>query len=74
MSINTTDPALTDSYTFFVTEIQPKLAPLNNALNEKMMQSAFVGELTQDPAYSIFFRSVKVQLELFREENISIEA
>jgi oligoendopeptidase F len=74
MSINTADSALTDSYTFFVTEIQPKLAPLNNALNEKMMQSEFVDELAEDPAYAIFFRSVKVQLDLFREENISIEA
>lgn len=74
MSINTADETLTASYTYFVTEIQPKLAPLNNALNEKMMQSAFVDALTIDPAYAILFRSVKVQLDLFREENITIEA
>ena len=74
MSINTADRSLAESYAFFVSEIQPKLAPLNNALNEKMMQNAFVAELSKDPAYAIFFRSVKVQLELFREENISLEA
>jgi oligoendopeptidase F len=74
MSINTSDPALAESYTFFVTEIQPKLAPLNNALNEKMMHCPFVDELTTYPAYAIFFRSVKVQLDLFREKNIAIEA
>lgn len=74
MSINTADETLTASYTYFVTEIQPKLAPLNNALNEKMMQSAFVDALTINPAYAILFRSVKVQLDLFREENITIEA
>ena len=74
MSIDTTNPALTESYTYFVTEIQPKLAPLSNQLNKKMMESAFHKELSEDPAYAIYFRSVGVQLDLFREENIAIEA
>ena len=74
MSIDTTNPALTESYTYFVTEIQPKLAPLSNDLNKKMMASDFHKELSNDPAYAIYFRSVGVQLDLFREENIAIEA
>ena len=74
MSIDTTNSALTESYTYFVTEIQPKLAPLSNDLNKKMMESAFHKELSEDPAYAIYFRSVGVQLDLFREENIAIEA
>jgi oligoendopeptidase F len=74
MSIDTTNPALTESYTYFVTEIQPKLAPLTNDLNKKMMASEFLKELSEDPAYAIYFRSVGVQLDLFREENIAIEA
>jgi oligoendopeptidase F len=74
MSIDTTNPALTESYTYFVTEIQPKLAPLTNDLNKKMMASEFHKELSEDPAYAIYFRSVGVQLDLFREENIAIEA
>jgi len=74
MSIDTTNPALTESYTYFVTEIQPKLAPLTNELNKKMMASDFHKELCNDPAYAIYFRSVGVQLDLFREENIAIEA
>jgi oligoendopeptidase F len=74
MSIDTTNPELTESYTYFVTEIQPKLAPLSNDLNKKMMESDFHKELSEDPAYAIYFRSVGVQLDLFREENIAIEA
>ena len=74
MSIDTTNPELTESYTYFVTEIQPKLAPLSNELNKKMMESDFHKELSEDPAYAIYFRSVGVQLDLFREENIAIEA
>jgi oligoendopeptidase F len=74
MSIDTTNPELTESYTYFVTEIQPKLAPLSNDLNKKMMESDFHKELSEDPAYAIYFRSVGVQLDIFREENIAIEA
>ena len=74
MSIDTTNSALTESYTYFVTEIQPKLAPLSNDLNKKMMESDFHKELSEDPAFAIYFRSVGVQLDLFREENIAIEA
>ncbi len=74
MSIDTKNPELTESYTYFVTEIQPKLAPLTNDLNKKMMASEFHKELGEDPAYAIYFRSVGVQLDLFREENIAIEA
>ncbi len=74
MSIETTNPTLTESYTYFVTEIQPKLAPLSNDLNKKMMASDFQKELSKDSAYAIYFRSVGVQLDLFREENIAIEA
>jgi len=74
MSVDTTKPELTESYTYFVTEIQPKLAPLLNELNKKMMQSPFHKELSKDPAFAIYFRSVEVQLALFREVNIPIEA
>jgi len=74
MSIDTTKPELTESYTYFVSEIQPKLAPLLNELNKKMMASPFRKDLSEDPAYAIFFRSVGVHLDLFREENIPIEA
>lgn len=73
MTINTLDEKLTESYQFFVTEIQPNLAPFEDSLNRKMMDSPFVNELAEDQAYAIYFRGVRSALELFREENISIE-
>ncbi|WP_430402165.1 M3 family oligoendopeptidase [Fluviicola sp.] len=73
MTINTLDEKLTESYQFFVTEIQPNLAPFEDALNQKMMASPFVKELAADKAYSIYFRGVQSALELFREENIVLE-
>lgn len=73
MTINTLDEKLTESYQFFVTEIQPNLAPFEDSLNQKMMDSPFVKELAEDKAYAIYFRGVQSALELFREENIALE-
>jgi oligoendopeptidase F len=73
MTINTLDEKLTESYQFFVTEIQPNLAPFEDSLNRKMMASPFTEELATNKAYAIYFRGVRSALELFREENIAIE-
>jgi oligoendopeptidase F len=74
MTINTKDEALSNNYTFFVTEIQPKLAPLEDQLNRKLTASPFTQELKEDSAYSILFRSIENALDLYREENIPIQA
>ncbi|MNJ92109.1 Oligoendopeptidase F, plasmid [compost metagenome] len=73
MTINTLDEKLTEAYQFFVTEIQPNLAPFEDSLNRKMMASPFVSELAEDKAYAIYFRGTQSALELFREENIVLE-
>lgn len=74
MSIDTANEAHQKAYTFFVSEIQPKLAPIDDALNKKFIACPFISELEDVEAYSIHIRGVKSQLELYREENISIEA
>ncbi|MEN9699664.1 MAG: hypothetical protein RLZZ301_862 [Bacteroidota bacterium] len=73
MSISTDNEALRAAYTQFVTEIQPNLAPLEDQLNQKMMASAFCADFT-DEAHQLYFRSVRTALDLYREENIAIEA
>jgi len=74
MTVDTRDEELSNAYTYFVTEIQPKLAPLDDALNQKMMAHPAVAELQQEKDYAIYFRSVQKELDLFREENVTIEA
>lgn len=73
MTIDTTDAEKSEAYRFFVTEIQPQLSPFEDQLNRKMMDAPWIDALSEDEAYSIYFRSVKTALELFREENIAIE-
>lgn len=58
-------------YNFFVEEIQPHLMQVSNALDKKLMASPLVRELPADRYYT-FLRSVRNDLELFREENIPL--
>lgn len=74
MTIDTRDEELSNAYTFFVTKIQPELAPYEDKLNKKLVESPYFEKLNTDEANFIYFRSVKTALELFREENIPLEA
>ena len=73
MSIHTADTELRAAYTAFVTQIQPELAPLEDQLNQKLAGLPFLQE-RNDSAHQIYFRSVRTALDLYREENIAIEA
>ena len=72
MTCDTTDEKLLGDFQFFATEIEPKIAPLNNDLNKKFIESPFTEELDKDK-YFIYTRGIKKALELFREENIPIQ-
>jgi oligoendopeptidase F len=71
MSIDTTNVELVNSYKFFVTDIQPKMAPYDNDFNKKLFDSPFLNELDEE-TYRIYVRGVKRELEIFREENIPL--
>jgi oligoendopeptidase F len=73
MSCDTENEALNKSYEFFVMEIEPKIAPLADQLNKKLINSPFVNELDQKK-YFTYIRSVKNSIELFREENIELQS
>ena len=57
MTIDTTNEKFGEDYRFFVTEIQPKLAPFEDQLNKKMMAQPYVADLEKEEAYAIYFRS-----------------
>ncbi len=71
MSCDTENETLNKSYEFFVTEIEPKIAPLSDKLNKKLINAPFVNELNQKK-YFTYLRSVKNSIELFREENVEL--
>ncbi len=72
MTCDTANQELTDSYNFFVSEIDPHIAPYSNELNIKFVQSPYLKDLDED-TYKIYIRGIKKALELYREENIPLQ-
>ena len=73
MTCDTTDKKLEDDFNFFCLEIQPKIQPFADALNKKLINSEFTTQLDHDK-YFTYLRGVKKSIELFREENIPLQA
>ncbi|NBT07844.1 MAG: M3 family oligoendopeptidase [Chitinophagia bacterium] len=73
MTCNTTDKSLEESFNFFCMEIQPKIQPYADALNKKLIACPYTAQLNHSE-YFTYLRSVKKSIELFREENIPIQA
>lgn len=73
MTCDTENKALEDAFTYFVMEIQPKVQPYADKINRKLVENQFTDQLTGD-AYKVYLRNVKKNIELFREENIPLQA
>lgn len=73
MTCDTTDKSLEEAFNFFCLEIQPKMQPFADALNKKLIACPFTKELDKDQ-YFTYLRAVQKSIDLFRTENIAIQA
>jgi oligoendopeptidase F len=73
MTCDTENKALEDAFTYFVMEIQPKIQPYSDKLNRKLVENEYTKSLGSE-AYQVYLRNVKKSIELFREENIPLQA
>ena len=73
MNCNTENKKLSEQFEYFVTQIEPKATEFDDILNKILYDCQFTKEL-QGKEYGILFRSVKNEIELFRQENIPIQA
>lgn len=73
MTCDTENKALEQAFNYFVLEIQPKIQPYADLLNRKLIANPFTAELDQ-PKYFTYLRAVKKNIELFRKENIPLQA
>jgi oligoendopeptidase F len=72
MTCDTQEQARAEAFQYFVSEIEPHVAPYDHALNEKLIASPYLPDL--DPAqYRVFIRSVRQALEIYRSENIPLK-
>jgi oligoendopeptidase F len=72
MTCDTVSEENQKNYQFFVEQIQPELSVYSDQLNKKALENPFLDELT-DAGFRIMIRGMKKSVEIFREENISIE-
>jgi oligoendopeptidase F len=73
MTCDTENKELEEAFNYFVMEIQPKIQPYSDKLNRKLVSNEYTKQLTSD-AYQVYLRSVRKSIELFREENIPLQA
>ncbi|KIC96416.1 M3 family oligoendopeptidase [Flavihumibacter solisilvae] len=73
MTCDTENKSLEEAFTFFVMEIQPKIQPYADQLNRKLIDNPLTKELDQKQ-YFTYLRGVKKSIDLFRLENIPIQA
>ncbi len=73
MTCDTANEELVNHYTQFVTEIQPKISPVNNDLNKKVIASVYLSSLEKEEGYDIMIRSMRTSLEIYREENVPLQ-
>src|SRR6476646_1281393 len=73
MTCDTTDKTLENAFTYFCMEIQPKLQPYADKLNRKLIDCPHTKQLDQQK-YFTYLRNVKKNIDLFREENIPLQA
>ncbi len=60
------------SYQDFIENIQPLIAPASDQLNKKAASSPFLNELSREQGYDILVRTLKKEIEIFREENVPL--
>ena len=73
MTTDTTNKEYEDAFTYFVTEVEPKIKPYAFELNKKLLASPFAKNL--DAAqYAPYLRAVGNSVALYREENVPLQA
>ncbi len=73
MTCDTENKMLEEAFNYFCMEIQPKIQPFADALNKKLVNHPLAKELDAEK-YFTYLRSMRKSIELFREENIPLQA
>ena len=74
MTCDTSNKAHNDAYEEFVTKIQPKIAPFDNEINKKIVESPVAASSMTSPEDAIYLRTLKSAVDIFRDENIELNA
>jgi len=70
---DTANDQLTEHLNFYILEIEPKAQAFFDKFNRKLLSSPAIKEL-DDAEYRVYLRGIKQATELFRTENLAIQA
>ena len=73
MTCDTENKTLEEAFNFFCLEIQPKIQPYSDALNKKLVNHPLAADLDKEK-YFTYLRNIRKSIELFKEENIQLQA
>lgn len=71
MTSDTTREDYKNAFIYFTEEIEPKMAPIQDSLNKKLMAVPYLKNLPKS-YFSIFLKKIETQIKLFRKENIPL--
>ncbi|MBT1709210.1 M3 family oligoendopeptidase [Fulvivirgaceae bacterium PWU5] len=72
MTCYTENETYRHAYQEFIEQIQPRMAPVSDQLNKKAAASPFLDVLANEEGYDILIRTLKKEIELFRDENVPL--
>ena len=71
LSADSQSQAANQRYQYVIQEILPKLDPLDQALNKKLVESPYLNQLDAR-RYEIYLRNTQASVDLFQEENVAL--
>jgi len=74
MTCDTESKEKAELYTYFVTQIQPHIAPISNQIDKKILESPFLEQLKKEKDYVMMIKELEKEVELFCEANVPILA
>lgn len=72
MTCDTTNEEIKNNFNFFVSELQPAMAPYSNQLDTKALEDRFLNELKDKEGFDIVIKLLEKDKSIYREENIPI--
>lgn len=72
MTCQTDDKDKANAYTHFIETVSPAIKPINDRLNKKYLEARKQFPLT-DKRYLVYDRTIKTDIELFKEENVALQ-
>lgn len=72
MTCDTTNEEIKNNFNYFVSELQPAMAPYSNQLDTKALEDPFLKDLKDKEGFDIVIKLLEKDKSIYREENIPI--